>query len=192
MTGGRTEQGLGSRRKKRNNERPSPVPAALFEALGGGGGRCPLHQPHLHSLSLQPHLLGPAQGSKGKKSRREPCVQDIRIWETEQGTRTGGTSSPPLCTFPAPTSPPPAQTTIRPSDPFSTFLTPPPLPQDPPLRGPATLPCPPQPRHSPLCRVSCVPGFPVSSAAIFLASASVRPTTQQSSLSPYRRRSGGE
>lgn len=56
--------------------------------------------------------------------------------------------------------------------------------------GPTSIPtyisktqAPSQPRHSPLCRVSSAPGLPVSAAATSLASASVRPTTQQSSLS---------
>lgn len=77
----------------------------LTAGVGVGGRYCLLHllhHPHLHPLPLNPpHLLGPAQGSKGEKSRREPCVQDIRIWETEWGMETTGTSSVLLCTFPA-------------------------------------------------------------------------------------------
>lgn len=53
-----------------------------------------------------------------------------------------------------------------------------------PLQDPGYLSSLPRLRHSPLSRVSSAPGLPVSSAATSLASASVRPTTQQSSLSP--------
>lgn len=55
--------------------------------------------------------------------------------------------------------------------------------------SPPASPTPPLPgRPSPRSRVSSAPGLPVSSAAASLASASVRPTTQQSSPWPCRTR----
>lgn len=70
----------------------SPGPPALLETPWRPWG--PLPHPHLHSLPLNPpHLLGPAQGRKGEKSRGEPGIQDIGVWETEWGMRTIGTSA---------------------------------------------------------------------------------------------------
>lgn len=66
------------------------------------------------------------------------------------------------------------------SAPFPASLTPPFPPQ-------CLLPPPPPPvEYPPLSRVSSAPGLPVNSAATSLASASVRPTTQECSVSPCR------
>ena len=166
----------------------SPGPPALLKTLWGPWG--PLPHPHLHSLPLNPpHLLGPAQGRKGEKSRGEPGIQDIGVWETEWGMGTIGTSASepqPTATHlssPSPihrdqgSSPLPHSQLFRPYLLYLTTCS---------LKHPDALPCPPQLRYPPLSRVSSAPGLPVNSAATSLASASVRPTTQQSFVSPCR------
>lgn len=181
--------GLGGRGAVRG---PGPGPPS---SLCGGPAVPSLSFP-LHFRPLNPpHLLGPAQGRKGEQGRREPSVQDIRVWETEKEWR----QLEPWLLGPQTTAatilgqPPPPETRAVPFGSIPNFPDPTfsisgsaPL-KGPDAQSPTPLYIPPQLRHSPLSRASSAPGLPVSSAATSLASASDRPTTQQSS-SPCKSR----
>lgn len=85
----------------------------------GLGGKDKRERPRCHLLRLghtwpppplpprlaRPHLLGPAQGREGEKSRREPRVQDIGVCETEPSACALSPTLPASVPHPTPAGP---------------------------------------------------------------------------------------
>ena len=188
MTGGRNEPGLGSRRKERGSERPKP--RASGSSPDSAGAWVHFIIPTF-ALFLETHLTswGHPRAEKGKRaeenhvSRTSGSRKQNREWRQVEPQLSGPQPTAAHLSSPTPTH------RDQGSGPLPRFqLSPPYLLHlsTCSLKHPDALPCPPWLGHPPLSRVSSAPGLPVSSAATSLASASVRPTTQQSSVLPCR------